>query len=199
MARGDQNTTPLDFACSCGKLHGHIDAKAVPSGAQVVCYCRDCRAAHLYLNQPDPAPGPVALFQTTPDAITISGGAEHLGPLRLSSRGPMRWYATCCDSPLFNTASTPKIPFVGVQLPQIATPDRVGPIICKAFVPKPGGKTAHEGLGRLIWKLLPGILGTRLSGRWRQTPFFDVETGKPVVAAKILSKQERAALYPPKP
>lgn len=196
MARDAHSTAPLEFACSCGKLHGHIAAAALPSGAQVECYCRDCRAAELYLNQPDPAPGPVDIFQTTPDAITILEGGEYLGLLRLSPRGAMRWYATCCDSPLFNTASGPKIPFTGVRVPRISTPDRIGPVLGKAFVPKPGGKTAHEGLGRLIWKLLPGILGARLSGRWRQTPFFDVETGKPVVSAKIPSKEERAALYP---
>ena len=191
--------SPLEFSCSCGKLHGHIDGKAVSSGAHVVCYCRDCRAAHLYLNQPDPAPGPVDLFATTPDAITIVGGAENLGLLRLSPRGTMRWYATCCDSPLFSTGSGPKIPFVSVQQPRIATPDRLGPVIGKAFMPKPGGKTAHVGFGRLVWKLLPGILGARLSGRWRKTPFFNVETGEPVATAKIPSKEDRAALYPSAP
>ena len=196
MARGpDDTAAPLEFACACGKLHGHVTPDAVTSGAHVVCYCRDCRAAQLYMAQPDPAPGPVDLFQTTPDSLTLEG-QENLGLFRLSPRGTMRWYATCCNTPLFNTATTPKFPFVGIQVARMSTPQRVGPVIAQAFAPKPGGTTTHKGLGRVILKMLPQILATRISGRWRQTPFFDVETGKPVATAKIPGKEERAALYP---
>ena len=91
MARKDQSDAPLEFACSCGKLQGQITASCLASGTHAMCYCRDCRAAELYLKQPDPAPGPVDLFQTTPDAITITNGMQHLGLLRLSPRGLMRW------------------------------------------------------------------------------------------------------------
>ncbi|MFT7595726.1 MAG: hypothetical protein ACI8R4_003057 [Paracoccaceae bacterium] len=196
MARGaGDKTAPLEFACACGKLDGHFTPEAATSGAHVACYCSDCRAAQLYMDQPDPAPGPVDLFQTTPDALTLQG-QEHLGLYRLSPRGTMRWYATCCNTPLFNTATTAKVPFVGIQVARLTTPERIGPVIAQAFAPKPGGKTTHKGLGRVILKMLPQVLGTRISGRWRQTPFFDVETGKPVATAKIPSKEERAALYP---
>jgi hypothetical protein len=38
----------------------------------------------------------------------------HLRLMRLSEKGLLRWYAGCCDTPLFNTMATPKVPFVGV-------------------------------------------------------------------------------------
>jgi len=196
VARVGDKTAPLELSCSCGKLRGHISADAARSGAHVVCYCRDCRATELYFKQPDPAPGPVDLFQTMPDALTITQGGEHIGLFRLSPRGTMRWYATCCNTPLFNTSSTAKFPFVGINVASITTPEQLGPVICKAYAPRTGGKTAHEGLTRVIWRMLPQVLATRLSGRWRQTPFFDTETGKPVAEAVVPSKEERAALYP---
>jgi len=45
----------------------------------------------------------VALYQTRPDCVHIDDGAEHLACLRLSPKGLLRWYASCCDTPLANT------------------------------------------------------------------------------------------------
>jgi hypothetical protein len=36
----------------------------------------------------------------------------------------------------------------------------------------------------------------RLSGRWRDTPFFDASTLEPVVPAEILSREERRKATP---
>jgi len=148
------------------------------------------------MNQPDPAPGPVDLFLTTQDTLTITEGAQHLGLFRLSPRGTMRWYATCCKTPLFNTATTPKFPFLGIRVATMAAPERVGPVVGETHMPKPGGKTGHKGMTRIMWNLLPRIMAVRLSGRWRQTPLFNTGSGEPVAEALVPGKEERAALYP---
>ena len=191
----NQDHSPLEFSCSCGQLRGQIKADAITLGSHLECYCRDCRAAKLYFDQPDPAPGAVDLFQTTPDAITILTGLDRLGLFRLGPKGVMRWYATCCKTLIVSTPTTPRFPIAMVQVDQIANHQPIGPVVAKAFVPRPGGKSAHEGFGRIIVKLLPIIAGSLISGRWRQTPFFD-DTGAPVAKAIIPTKQERAALYP---
>lgn len=196
MARGKHNDPPLEIACSCGQLQGQLATKFVRSGVHVACHCRDCRAFQLYLKQPDPAPGPVDLFLTTADGVSITRGAQHLGLFRLGPRGSMRWYAACCDTPLFSTATSAQIPFVAIQVGAMASPDRIGPVIGKTFVPMPGGTSAHQGFARIAWKLLPAIIASRLAGHWRQTPFFNIETGAPVASPTIPGKQERAALYP---
>jgi hypothetical protein len=191
-----KSDAPLEFSCSCGQLQGHITAKAANTGAHIACYCRDCRAAQLYLDQPDPAPGPVELFLTTPQNVTFTKGAEFLAPFRLSPRGPLRWHATCCNTALCNTGPSAKIPFAGFQTAIFADTDRIGPVISKTYVAKGDGKTTHKGALRMFAKLLPQILTVRLSGKWRTTPFFNTETGSPVAEPTILSKQERAGLYP---
>ena len=177
-------------------MQGRITFDAAHKGTHAVCYCRDCRAAELYFEQPDPAPGPVDLFQTTPDAITITKGANLLGLLRLSPKGTMRWYATCCNTPMFNSLRRPKFAFAGVMTNRLRDPDRIGPVVAKVFIPGPDGKTSHQGGARMAWGVATRMLAGRLSGRWRQTPFFD-DAGEPVAPAVIPTKEQRAALYPP--
>ncbi len=193
MAR---NNTPLEFTCSCGQLQGQIAFGAAHKGTHMECFCADCRAAELYFDQPDLAPGPVGLFQTMPHAITFTKGAEHLGLFRLSPRGTMRWYATCCNTPMFNTLRNPKLAFAGINTRALRDPDRIGPVVAKVHMPKPEGKTGQKGGAGLAWGIATRMLTARLSGQWRQTPFFD-DTGEPVAKAVVPSKQERAALYPP--
>ncbi|MFV0513395.1 MAG: DUF6151 family protein [Jhaorihella sp.] len=194
MARRE-STAALAFACDCGALRGHLEPQAAGSGTRVVCRCRDCRAAQLHLGQADPEPNGVDLLQTTPDTVTIDRGAQNLGLFRLGPRGLLRWYATCCNTPLFNTFSSPKLPFAGVLTARLADPDRAGPVRARGFVPKPGG-TTHEHGARAVLGILGRLLRARLSGRWRNTPFFDIESGEPVVKPEVLTRSERAALYP---
>jgi hypothetical protein len=196
VARGNLSDAPLTFSCSCGNLQGHINANAAKSGARLECYCRDCRAAELYFQQPDPAPGGVDLFQTTPDAISITQGQQYLGLFRLGPRGVMRWYATCCNAPMFNTLAKPQLAFAGLVVARLSDPTQIGPVKARANMTGPGGKLKHQGVGRIVFGIATRMLAARLSGRWRQTPFFDIETSAPVAQAIIPNKAERAALYP---
>ncbi len=196
MAGPAQTEAPLAFSCECGQLQGHISGNAVAQGTHIECHCRDCRAALLYLKKPDPGSTPVDLFLTTPDRVTINKGAEFLAPFRLSPRGPLRWRATCCNTSLCSTGSGPKIPFAGFRTATLTDQNRLGPVIAKTYVPKGDGKTGHQGALRMVASLLPQILSARLSGRWRNTPFFNIETGAAVAEPVVLSKQDRARLYP---
>ena len=196
MGAGD-HIAPAKFSCSCGGLTGQIEAATPKSGTHLECYCKDCRAAQIFLGQPDPAPRGVHLFQTTPDRVTILTGADNLGLLRLSPNGLMRWYATCCNAPLFNTLASPRLPFVGVIVDRLKNPAQVGPVITHSFVPDPqGGRPRHKGATVMAWRFLIRLIAARLSGHWRHTPFFDVKTGEPTAVPRILGKDERTAATP---
>lgn len=185
-------TDAVAFGCTCGALTGRIAPATPRSGTHLECFCNDCRAAQIHLGQPDPAPGGVAIFQTTPDAVTIVSGRNRLGVMRLGPRGLLRWYATCCNAPLFNTLARPTLPFVGVLVDRLADPGRIGPVLAQSFVPNPaGGAPRHKGAMRMTWRFLIRLAAARLSGRWRHTPFFDLATGAPVVAPRVLDKAER--------
>lgn len=187
---------PLAFACACGALSGHLTPAAVQSGTHVVCYCADCRAGELYFNQPDPAPGPVNIFQLSPDGIVIEKGREKLALMRLSPKGLFRWYAKCCNTPIATTLKSGKTPFAGFNTRRLADTTALGPVRTQGFVPQPGGGTKHINAAPAVYGLLSRMLSARLSGRWRETPFFDPTTGDPVADPHILTKDERRALYP---
>ncbi|GAA6158434.1 hypothetical protein NBRC116589_06080 [Ruegeria sp. HU-ET01832] len=183
------------FACSCGCLRGHITAAGIRCSTHVVCYCNDCRAAQLYFNQPDPAPGPVEVLQMLPEEVRIETGAEHLALMQLSPKGMLRWYASCCDAPLATTSRTAKFPFAGFIVARMLDTSALGPITTRGFVPKPGGKQEHEKLGYAAFGLVSRVLKSLLTGSWKHTPFFDIGTGDPIRTPVILTKAERSALY----
>lgn len=181
------------FACSCGQLKGTIDALTPSGGTHAECFCDSCRAALIHLGQPDPRPGGVHLYQTTPDRVHITQGADRLAVIRLSPRGPLRWYAACCNAPLFNTLATPGLPFVAVAVDRLDNPASVGKVRVQSFVRGKDGKQHHQGGALMVWRLVTSMGAARLSGRWRETPFFDIATGQPVAAPRVLTREEVAA------
>ena len=90
-------------------------------GTHVICYCADCQTFARHLGQSETAldaDGGTEIFQTLPDAVRITRGADSLALLRLGPKGLMRWYAGCCNTPIANTLANPRtLPFIGMILP----------------------------------------------------------------------------------
>lgn len=184
--------TDVAFSCRCKAVQGIVHELTPSAGTHAVCYCDSCRAAELVLGMPDPGGNGVHVFQTTPDRISFSAGQEKVAPMSFSENGLLRWRATCCDTPMFNTVRSPKMSFVGILTAILADPAAVGPVVGWAFVPKGDGKTAHRGLYHLAFRAIMRIAKQRLTGRWKQTPFFDVAQGTPVQPVTVLPKGTRA-------
>lgn len=110
---------PNDIAirCSCGTLEGVARDLSPSVGNRVVCYCKDCQAFARYLGRGaevlDDAGG-TDIFQTSPARVSFARGADRLACVRLTRKGPLRWYARCCDTAIGNTAAGPGVPFVGL-------------------------------------------------------------------------------------
>ena len=186
----------IQFSCKCGTLKGTLRGAHPRSGTHAECFCADCRAAEIHLGQPDPAPNPVGIFQTTPDRIQLDAGHDKLAVFSFGEKNLLRWYASCCGAPLFNTMRTPKFAFVGIRTNRLDDTGPLGPIVGRGFIPVKGGKPKHEGLSYLILGMATRVIGARLSGRWKQTPFFDTNTLTPVRDIQVLPKDTRASLLP---
>ena len=190
----------LPLSCACGRLRGDLRAEAL-RGARGICYCDDCQAYARWLGSPDliNPHGGTAVIQTWPAAITVYEGVNTLRLLRLSRKGLHRWYTACCRSPVANTLG-PRAPFAGLMVRLLAP----GADLDALYGPAHGvqGRFAPGGCppGAVPSATLPnlgramGILGR---GWWRKahspSPFFAAD-GAPLVAAQVLSKEERAAL-----
>lgn len=189
------DTTSAAFSCTCGKLRGRIAPAGPKTGMHLMCHCRDCRAAARHLGHSDTAQNGVDLFQTSPDTIHLESGTDQLAILRLSPKGPLRWYAACCGTPMFNTLSRPGLAFATVLLANADDPKLFGPIIAQSSVPQAGGPPKSKNGGRMVMGILSRMIAARLSGRWKKTPFFDLSTGEPIVPVHLIDKEERKALY----
>ncbi|PZX16565.1 hypothetical protein LX81_01936 [Palleronia aestuarii] len=185
-----------DWTCTCGATS--FTVRDVPaSGAHIVCYCEDCRAFARLRGAEDALDeaGGTQLFQTAPEVVTLLRGAEHLRCLRLTPRGPLRWYADCCGAPVANTAPRRGIPFLSMMGAGFAG-DRLGRPVARIFrqsatgrVPRPYGSLVAmvAGVGRRV-------LTSRLSGGWKSTPFF-AEDGAPLSPPTEPAPEARRAAY----
>ena len=183
MARGG---TDIGFSCRCGALTGTLKSVDPDEGTHALCHCASCRRALDLYGIPGTRAEGVGIFQTTPDRIEIAQGAEHLGVMKLSPKGLYRWYAKCCGTPMFNTARGPTPSFVGVQTSCLSETAPLGPVLAEGFMDT---KPRHIGLARMIWRFYRRALAARLTGRWRQTPFFDAD-GAPVAEPELAPRPE---------
>ncbi len=182
--------TTISLKCHCGEVKGSATNVTASSGTRVVCCCSDCQAFALYLGSDAyilDEFGGTEIFQMSQSQLSIQKGQDKLQSMRLTKKGLLRWYTSCCNTPIGNTMNA-IMPFVGVIHTFIDVPNRdsvLGPI--RAFVqtqyakgvpdypkhsPKfPLGITARIIRKMLLWKL---------QGRHKPSVFFG-DDGRPVV------------------
>lgn len=189
-----------ELQCACGELQLELHGADAQNGTHAICYCTDCQAFARSLGKADwlDEQGGTDLFQSQPHRVRITSGAERLGVLQLNKKGLYRWYATCCDTPLCNTLGTPKMAFASFLTANMKGDlSRLGPVL---FQHKPDHALSpvapNSGpMWRFALRAMRMMLAERLSGRWKQTPFFDAHTGRSIVRPRILSEDERRAAY----
>jgi hypothetical protein len=186
--------------CRCGTIKGVVSAPRTANRG--VCYCLDCQAFAHFLGRADDIldeRGGSDVIQVLPKYLTFSQGTDALACMRLTPKGLLRWYAGCCNTPVGNTLATPKVSFVGLlhtclENPAASLDDAFGPV--RAWVNTGGAsgepKPRSAGLGRAGLWFITTILKARINGDYRQTPFFNVSTGTPVVSPRVLSSAEHA-------
>ena len=178
----------LGFKCRCGELAGELRPVEARDYTHVVCHCADCRSHYTHLGLADPEK--VGIVQTSQDRVHVTKGGENLRVFRLGPKGALRWFATCCDTPLFYTpAKSPRMTHVGVMADAVT--EEIKPVEVRGYVPAGDGRTTHEGAARMGRAMLGRIVASNLSGRWKDSPFF--ADGAPAVPPVTLTREQRAA------
>ena len=187
--------------CRCGSLKGYVSHPKNVN--RCVCYCRDCQAFAHFLGRPAEildAQGGTDVVQTSPANVTFTQGQDALACMRLTEKGMLRWYTTCCNTPVGNTMADFRVSFVGLVHTCLegggSLDDSFGPV--RARVNKRGAKgsvpPSSSALMFVILRLIAMVAGARITGSYKRTPFFSADTGTPIATAKILSWSERKAL-----
>lgn len=191
------------FKCRCGSVRGTLSDRARVNRG--ICFCRSCQAWAHYLNRNadvlDVAGG-TDVLQTQPHHLEFERGLDQLACVRLTEKGPLRWYAKCCRSPIGNTLVTAKLPYIGLVHSCLRhggtnLDAAFGPVRLQGFTAHARGdaKPRSFGLVGSFFRVMTGVVAARLKGNWRDNPFFDVKSDTPIAAPRLLGEAEREALY----
>jgi len=192
----------IRIRCRCGKLQGELDTAAVAARAK--CYCTDCRAFARFLGNEitllDGAGG-TEVAAALPSGLRFTEGLDQLACMSLSPKGLYRWYAGCCRTPIGNTPRDPKLPYVGViRACMAASSAELDAALGRGHIAA-NTKTAYRKVettpAATAWAVLKiggMIVKARLSGSYRNNPFFVPGGADPVRTPRVISVEERAAL-----
>lgn len=189
--------------CQCGTLRGQISH--TEQCTRIVCYCGDCQAFANYLGKPGQildALGGTEVIAAHPQSVTFTDGQHALACMSLSETGMLRWYASCCNTPIGNTSRNVRMAHIGLVSVCLAD---AGASIESAFGPvrmRTGTSSAKgpvppssvAGTVKAVAKFAAALIRARLNGSYKRTPFFDPEQGSPIVAPKVLTIAERERL-----
>jgi Family of unknown function (DUF6151) len=184
--------------CDCGKLRGTLNHNSEIN--RCVCYCADCQAFARFLKREHEIldeRGGTSIIQTIPANITFTEGIENLTCMRLTTNGMLRWYAVCCNTPIGNTPPTLNLSFIGLihtclSSDQTSLDKAFGPIRMYVNTKSAIGENKPESAGVLsgTLRVIGMMLKARFDGRYKQTPFFVIELGTPIVVPKVLNDEE---------
>jgi hypothetical protein len=185
--------------CACGAVTGTVANERLTSHSR--CYCKDCQAFARFLGREAEildARGGCENIQVLPKDVRFETGREHLACMRLSETGLLRWYAACCMMPIGNTPATSKLPFVALARTCLegsaqSVDQSFGPVRHCTYTGGARGapKLKPFGLGAIVFWLIRNRLRARFTGGFRENPFFDTATDRPIVQPKVLSPEER--------
>lgn len=185
--------------CRCGNLKGHVSHPERASRG--VCYCKDCQAfAHFLGTTGDilDEMGGTDVVATLPKYVSFTQGVEALACMSLSETGMLRWYASCCNTPIGNTPRDFRVAHVGLvhtclEDPPRSLDDDFGPVRMRVNTKSARGHPKTMPLSTLVavLRFMGSLARARLDGSYKTTPFFDPSRGTPVVAPRVLTRDER--------
>ena len=197
--------TDLPVRCSCGALRGTVRGVSPDRGNRIVCYCDDCQSYAHYLERADEIldkHGGSDVFQLSPSRLVIGEGADRLACVRLTESGLLRWYASCCNTPIGNTLGSRQVPFVGLlhscfdhAADGRSRDETLGPVRARVQARFAKGSRADldaydRGPISMLFQMAGKLLLARLRGEHAPSPFFDAGTGEPSVSPHVLSAEE---------
>ena len=175
----------LTVRCTCGTVQGTLHNVAPSTVNVTVCDCKWCQWYATALGRDEEMldqHGGSTVIMASPARLTFSAGQDQVVCGRMTSKGPMRWYAGCCKTPIANTIRA-TIPFMAVHpicIEEDVIPNTIGPARAR-INSKLTGAEARElratNLPQLMMlSRLAGMLGVWwLQGAHNKMPFPDVE------------------------
>lgn len=196
----------LCFCCACGEVSGKLIEPGPTKGDHIVCHCADCQNFARYLGASErilETHGGTDLYQGRCAKMRLVKGAEKLACLHLTDKPTLRWYASCCRTPLFNTFSSGQVPYLTILLANCepkAAKSLLGPVIGHLSLPSTVGDIQgfpRMTFGKLMRRFLGRMMKDVVSGDRKRSALFDPKTLKPISAPYRLTEAEKRTLAHP--
>ena len=188
--------------CQCGAVKAVLDSIGISN--RLICYCTDCRAFAHFLGKASYVldnRGGTEIVQVAQQHLHFCQGEKFLAAVRLSEKGMIRWYATCCATPIGNTLASRKTSFIGLihtcldrQQMDKDFGAKVAVLNTDTALGKP--KPKQRGLLGVITRFIWIVVTNRVSGRYKKSPLFN-SSGLPRVTPQILEAEELTRLKVP--
>jgi hypothetical protein len=193
----------LCFSCSCGQLAGMLIAPGPANGDHLACHCTDCQNFARYLGADArvlQAHGGTQLYQGRCAKMRLTKGADKLACLHLTDKPTLRWYASCCRTPMFNSFANGRIPYLTTLVancdPRQAE-TALGPVIGHLMLPdtiNDPQAMPRMSFAKLMCRFFGRIIKDLVSGDRKRSPLFDPKTFKPISTPYRLTEAERRSL-----
>ena len=192
----------LSFACECGAVSGTLLGAGPDQGDHVICHCTDCQDLTHYLGHAGRVlddHGGTSLYQSRCARMRIDTGRDRLACIHMTDKPTLRWYASCCGMPLFNSYANGRIPYITTQVAACDPSARaalLGPPLGHLFTQDGIGDTSalpKMSMGRLMRRFFPRMVRDMISGDRRRCALFDAATLAPIAPPRRLTGAERQA------
>lgn len=188
----------LFFGCRCGSVAGTLIEPGPSVGDHVVCHCTDCQTFAKRFNAADrilDQHSGTALYQGRCATMRLTRGRDRLACVHLTEKPTLRWYAQCCDTPMFNTFKNGRIPYITTVVANCDPDQRhrlLGPPIGHLFTEEGTGDVSHLkrlSMLKLMRRSSKRMIIDTLVGDRRRADLFDPGTLQPIASPKPRTQQ----------
>ncbi len=115
-------------------------------------------------------------------------GRDRLACLHLTEKPTLRWYARCCDTPMFNTYRNGRIPYITTLIANCDADQRerlLGPPIGHLFIEEATGDVSHLKplpMATLMRRFFKRMITDIIVGDRKRAELFDPHTLDPIAS-----------------
>lgn len=185
----EQLAGDVHFSCQCGTVTGALAYAGPRSGDHVVCHCADCQKFACVLGAEARFLGEFGgteLYQSRCAAISISTGKDKLACIHLTEKPTLRWYASCCNTPMFNTYANGRVPYITTLLANCIPEEvarHIGPAVGHLFLP-PEAQSRVDlvamSFSQLMLRFSLRMIKDLVAGERKKSALFDSLTLEPI-------------------
>ncbi len=192
----------LKFICDCGNVSGHIANYQQTDKQHLTCYCLYCQGIHRYLNSQETEldeNGGTHVIHIHPTQMHFAQGLNFLKSIQLANKPSLRWYASCCNTLIATSTTTPKLPFISVStccLKAEQAQGALGPVSAHIHLEHASGNITHVKdteikISFILRKILKNAVVAFFKHSKRQNPLFDSLTKSPIATPYKLNLIEQ--------